>query len=186
MGGTGKLSIEGLRDYAVVMLDGRIVAHLDRRLHQSDVDVSVTAESATLDILVENCGRINYGPRFSGERKGVTGMVRMNGDIVRGWRMYLLPFESLDVHHWSDAPSHAPAMYRGAFHIDEPADAFLDTGDLSKGVVWVNGHNAGRFWHIGPQRSLYIPGVWLRAGRNDVQALELFARTSFPRFGSGR
>ena len=176
----GVLSIENLRDYAVIMLDGNTIAHLDRRLGESEV--AFTARNgATLDILVENCGRINYGPRFPTERKGIGGAVRWNGKALHRWRMYRLPLERIDVTSWTQELPQAPAFFRGTFELDEPADTFLNVDELRKGVLWVNGRNAGRFWDIGPQLSLYIPGVWLRAGRNEVVALELFDRQSFPR-----
>jgi len=37
-----------------------------------------------------------------------------------------------------------------------------------KGFVWVNGHALGRIWDVGPQKTLYLPGPWLRKGANDV------------------
>jgi beta-galactosidase len=47
-------------------------------------------------------------------------------------------------------------------------DTFLDMGGWAKGHVWVNGHHLGRYWRIGPQQALYVPGSWLRRGRNSV------------------
>jgi beta-galactosidase len=185
-GTPGMLSIEGLHDYAVVMVDGSVAGHLDRRLGESQIELRSSRSAATLDILVENCGRINYGPRLADERKGITGSVRFNGDVLAGWRMYRLPLESVRVRSWNHAVAKGPAFYRGKFDVEEPADTFLDTWDLGKGVLWVNGHNAGRFWNIGPQRALYIPGVWLHRGHNEVIALDLFARTSFPHLESSQ
>lgn len=174
------LSIYELRDYAIVLLDGRVIAHLDRRLGESEVQLTCDREGAMLEIFVENCGRINYGPMFPAERKGITRAVRWNGAPLQDWQMYTLPFETLAPLVWSNEPRGAPCFYRGWFGMDEPADTFLDVSDLHKGVLWVNGHNAGRFWRIGPQRSLYIPGVWLSAGRNQVVALDLFDHPSPP------
>lgn len=177
---SGLLSIDELRDYAVIMLDGRVIAHLDRRLGESEVEINCEREGARLEILVENCGRINYGPMFPAERKGITRTVRWNGVPLQHWQMYRLPLETLEPLAWSNGLRGAPCFYRGWFDIDEPADTFLDARKLHKGVLWVNGNNAGRFWHIGPQRSLYIPGVWLHAGRNEVVALDLFDHQSPP------
>jgi beta-galactosidase len=56
----------------------------------------------------------------------------------------------------------------------------LDCSQLGKGALWVNGRNLGRFWKIGPQFSLYLPGAWLRAGDNDVVALDLFGHEQSP------
>ena len=68
-----------------------------------------------------------------------------------------------------------PALYRASFQLDQTGDTFLDTRDLGKGVVWVNGHLLGRFWNIGPQQTLYVPGPWLRKGTNEVVVFDLEA-----------
>jgi len=67
----------------------------------------------------------------------------------------------------------APAFYRGTFELTRVGDTFLDVRNLGMGVVWVNGHNLGRFWNIGPQQTLYVPGVWLTKGRNEVIVFDL-------------
>ena len=76
----------------------------------------------------------------------------------------------------ADVSSNAPALYRGTLNVpdDVPADTFLDMSDWTKGIVWVNGHNLGRFWSIGPQQTLYLPGCWLRKGGNEVVVLDFF------------
>ncbi len=68
--------------------------------------------------------------------------------------------------HFAKAEVSGPAFHRGYFVLKDVGDTFLDTRGLGKGVVWVNGHNLGRFWNIGPQQTLYLPGAWLRKGRN--------------------
>jgi beta-galactosidase len=173
------LAFAGVRDYAVVALQGRVVAHLDRRLSQSSVAIAIGRERAQLDVLVENGGRINYGPRLSGERKGITSSVFLNGAELRNWKIFPVlpgpPTESFD-----RAPVAGPAFFRGVFDLDEPRDTFFDVRDLRKGALWINGRCAGRFWEIGPSRSLYVPAPWLQAGKNEAVALELFERTADP------
>jgi beta-galactosidase len=177
----GTLQIEGLRDYALIMLEGRPIAHLDRRLGESTAQLPPASDRATLDILVENCGRVNYGAAIARELKGITGNVLLNGKPLRDWEMYCLPLERLAIDDWSSSSApDVPAFYRGEFELTEAADTFVDASELHKGVLWVNGHNAGRFWKVGPQRALYVPGVWLQAGRNTFVALDLFAHDSFP------
>ena len=66
-----------------------------------------------------------------------------------------------------------PAFYRGRFTLSTVADTFLDTRGWGKGTVVVNGHHLGRFWSIGPQQTLYIPGPWLRKGANDIVVFTL-------------
>src|SRR5204863_10049115 len=66
-----------------------------------------------------------------------------------------------------------PAFYRGTFNVAALADTFLDTRGWGKGTVWVNGHHLGRFWDIGPQQTLYVPGPWLRKGANEIIVFDL-------------
>jgi beta-galactosidase len=74
------------------------------------------------------------------------------------------------VKHWKSAAGAArgPLFHRGSFTLEKPTDTYLDASSLAKGFVWVNGHNLGRTWDIGPQRSLFVPAPWLRKGRNEV------------------
>ena len=175
----GTLTIEDVRDYAVVSIDGRIVARLDRRLAQSSAPVRGGGD-ATLDILVENSGRMNYGAGLAFERKGITRAVRLNDRELLDWRIYPLALETIEAVQFTAGSTAAPAFYRGRFHLDVAADTFLDVRDLRKGAVWVNGRNAGRVWDIGPARTLYVPGTWLHPGSNAVVAFDLFERDSPP------
>lgn len=173
-----------VRDYAVVSVDGRVAGDVDRRLSQDAIQIECE-RGTQLDILVENGGRINYGPRMPGERKGILGEVRLDGVPLRGWSIYCLPLERPPAGAFAAGTAAAPAFYRGSFTIAEPRDTFLDVSALRKGAVWVNGRNVGRVWELGPQRSLYVPAPWLHAGRNEVVALELFAHEAPPRLSGG-
>ncbi|HET6896527.1 MAG TPA: beta-galactosidase family protein [Candidatus Baltobacteraceae bacterium] len=174
----GALEIDAVRDFAVVALDGEIVATLDRRLGESRVRIDCGRERMRLDILVENGGRINYGPDMPFERKGITRAVHLNGRELRGWQMFGLPFDDLRAFRYGSASAASPALLRGTMHVEQPADTFIDVSALGKGALWINGRNAGRFWNVGPQRALYVPGVWLHPGANDVVALDLLPRAS--------
>lgn len=177
----GELVIDALRDYAVVAVDGNVMAHLDRRLGESRAVIRTAAARARLDILVENGGRINYGPDLPFERKGIAGVVRLNGRALRGWQTFPLPLDPPQARAYEAKCARTPAFYRGTMRVEDPADTFLDVSQLGKGAVWVNGRNAGRFWSIGPQYALYVPGVWLHAGNNQVTALDLFPHERAPR-----
>lgn len=59
-------------------------------------------------------------------------------------------------------------MYQGEFELNETGDTFIDMQNWGKGVIFVNGRNIGRFWKVGPQQTLYIPGVWLKKGKNEI------------------
>ena len=174
-GGKGTLEITEARDYAVILQGGRRLGALDRRLQQTKLEVELTA-GVPLDILVENMGRVNFGPRLVDDRKGITEKVTFQGEELKGWETYPLPLN--DPGRWPFAKKDAsgPALHRGNFQLDQTGDTFLDLRGCGKGVVWVNGRNLGRYWRIGPQQSLFVPGVWLKKGANEVIALDLAER----------
>ncbi|HLF14688.1 MAG TPA: discoidin domain-containing protein, partial [Bacteroidota bacterium] len=173
-GSGGDLVIGDLRDYGVVFLDGRKLGSLDRRHAQQSIAVPAIAEPAVLDILVENGGRINYGRQMVDNRKGITREVLLAGRPLTGWRIYPLPMA--DVGDFNFAPGtirNVPALHRGVFTLAKTGDTFLDMSKWGKGCVWVNGRNLGRYWSIGPQQTLYCPGVWLKEDGNDIVVFEL-------------
>jgi beta-galactosidase len=170
----GTLQIDRLRDLALVFLNGKRVAVLDRRLNEDSVNLEVPAGDVTLDILVENLGRINYGPYLNDNRKGITDRVTFNQQELKGWRMYGFPFNDISGVKFDTADHHnGPVVRRGTFSLDDSADTYIDMSDWGKGCVWLNGHNLGRYWFIGPQQTLYAPGPWLRKGRNEIVIFEL-------------
>jgi beta-galactosidase len=176
--GAGDLTVTDVRDYAQVYLDGRLAGTLDRRLNQTTLAIDVPRAGARLDILVENSGRVNFAKPLREERKGITKSVTFRQMELTGWDVFALPMSnapdgSLQPAREADADSSQPAFYRGTFTISTPGDTFLDTRGWGKGTVWVNGHHLGRFWDIGPQQTLYVPGPWLRRGRNDVDVFTL-------------
>jgi beta-galactosidase len=170
---TGELVLNALHDYARVFVNGTLVGTLDRRLSQNHLLLKVTGANAQLDILVENSGRVNFTAVLRGERKGITKEVTLGGKPVTGWDIYPLPMTNLSSLRYSNAPCTGPCFYRGTFDVEKAGDTFLDTTNFSKGQVWVNGRALGRVWDIGPQRTLYLPGPWLKQGKNEVVVLDL-------------
>jgi beta-galactosidase len=168
----GRLEIKEARDYAVVSQDAKRLGVLDRRLRQSALDVDLEA-GVPLDILVENMGRINFGPHLVDDRKGITERVTLDGKELTGWEIYPLPLTDLSPLRFTSAREPAPAFHRGAFELNTVGDVFLDLRGWGKGCVWVNGHNLGRYWRIGPQQTLFLPGPWLQQGKNLVVVLDL-------------
>jgi beta-galactosidase len=169
----GQLAIKELRDYGIVFVGGRRVAELDRRQKQDSVALEVARPDATLEILVENMGRVNYGPKLLDNRKGITENVTLAGKELSGWDIFPLPMESVAALPFAAKDAAAPAFYRGQFRIDRVGDTFLDMRGWGKGCVWVNGRNLGRFWSIGPQQTLYLPAPWLKQGANEIVVFEL-------------
>ncbi|MBJ6110259.1 beta-galactosidase [Hymenobacter sp. BT523] len=171
------LKITDLRDYAVVLLNGRRVGSLDRRLRQDSLRLALPAGPVQLDILVENMGRINFGKYLLENNKGITRSVRLGEKEVRGWQMFGLPFDQAPAvpNASAAAPTAdgAPVLRAATFSVVQPADTYLDMRQWGKGVVWVNGHHLGRYWAIGPQQTLYVPAEWLKKGTNEIAVLEL-------------
>jgi beta-galactosidase len=173
----GSLHIDGLHDYALVYVNGKRIGSLDRRLKQDSLAVKL-AKGDTLDLLVQNDGRINFGEKLVDERKGITGSVSLQGQALLDWQIYALPFAASEAAKFAPGPClHAPCIYRATFKAplagNANADTFLDTAGLGKGMVWLNGHPLGRYWNIGPQRSLYVPGAWLKPSGNQLVVLDL-------------
>jgi beta-galactosidase len=168
----GKLEIEEVRDYVLAFQQGRRLGVLDRRKDEHALEVQLAA-GAPLDLLVENMGRINFGPRLVNDWKGIGGRVTLGGAALGGWEHYPLPLDNLSKLKFSRTATPGPAFYRGEFTLARAGDTFLDLRGWGKGNVWVNGRNLGRYWRAGPQQSLFAPGCWLKAGKNTVIVLDL-------------
>lgn len=173
--GLHALTVSGLHDRAHVFADGEPVAVLEQET--SSCTVVGTGERIRLEILVENQGRINYGPLL-GQGKGILGGVRVDRRLVHGWSMRRLPLDAWTPGDVARAPSRgAPGGGAGfataRLTVDEPADTFLALPGFGKGFLWVNGSLLGRYWEIGPQHTLYLPHPFLRPGPNTLTVLEL-------------
>ncbi len=170
----GTLAIPGMNDYAKIYLDGKLVGTLDRRLKQDSLLLDNTQPAARLDILIENDGRINSTRMMRHAQKGAPNGVMLDGRELTGWQVYTLPMTSFGKvrFHFGAQPA-GPAFYRGRFFVTSVGDTFLDVRDLHKGAVWINGHAIGRYWDIGPQDTLYVPGPWLHKGSNSIVVFDI-------------
>lgn len=173
-GKTEVLKLNELRDYAIIMINGKTVGVLDRRHYQDSIQLSLPAGKVQLDILVENLGRINFGPYLLKNKKGITESVTFGGKTVYNWAMYSLPFNEVsNIRYTSKTTDKTPVVKTGSFKLSVIADTYLDMRKWGKGVVWINGHNLGRYWSVGPQQTLYVPAEWLLKGQNEIKVLEL-------------
>ncbi|MEU6019593.1 beta-galactosidase [Streptomyces sp. NPDC047515] len=172
------LHAEQVHDRAQVFVDGQPVGVLERENHEHALAFTVPRQGARLAVLVENQGRVNYGPGLR-DRKGLLGRTTINGTPPAVWHSRALPLDRPDaVDHRPFDPARppvGPAFHRGTFVVDEPADTFLHLDGWTKGLAWINGFPLGRYWSRGPQTSLYVPAPVLRPGANDVTVLELHA-----------
>jgi len=169
----GDLELDELHDFAQIYADGNLLGTLDRRLGQKSLAVDLKGRNTRLDILAENSGRVNFTVVMRGERKGITQQVLLAGKPVTGWEIVSLPMKEPEKLAFNKADCTGACFYRGTLDVERVGDTFLDTSQFSKGFVWVNGHELGRVWNIGPQKTLYLPGVWLRKGSNDVIVFDL-------------
>lgn len=181
---SGTLEINGLRDFAVVYVDGEKVGELNRNTQTYSMDIEVPF-NATLQILVENMGRINYGSQITDNNKGIISQITIAGKEISGeWNMYKLPmsvvpdlqkmgrFASDNTTAKASKLKGAPVIYEGTFNLDKTGDTFIDMENWGKGIIFINGINIGRYWKVGPQQTLYIPGVWLKKGENKIVIFE--------------
>jgi len=162
------------RDYAVTYSNlEQIQAPFDRTKGVGSFDVTTTPpddkKDKQFDVLVENTGRINFSHQLLGERKGILKYdPPAEEPATTKWQMFPLPMDNIASLKFNKKPCTGPCFYRATFNVASPADTFLDTSQLTKGQLWINGHAMGRYWNIGPQKTLYVPGPWLKTGANEI------------------
>lgn len=174
---SGALDITGLRDYATIYVNGEKVGELNRYYKNYTMPIEIPF-NATLEILVENWGRINYGAKIIENTKGIVLPVKIDDvELTGDWEMVKLPFDAEMLNPSKfvklnskqiDEQKNLPVLYQGEFTLNDVGDTFLDMRDWGKGLVFINGKNLGRFWKVGPQQTLYVPGVWLKKGKNEI------------------
>jgi beta-galactosidase len=179
----GKLTVTDIHDYATVFLDGEYIGALDRRAGISSIDLPDSKTSSpTLEIFVEGMGRINYGKNII-DRKGITDKVTLDGIEILNWKIYNLPMDTkfiYDLRSSGKSINKPGVFYRGIVSLITPADTYLDMSFWKKGIVWVNGHNLGRYWDIGPQTRLYCPATFLKQGLNEFIIFDLHITDNKP------
>jgi beta-galactosidase len=167
----GKLTVTDIHDYATVFLNGAYIGKLDRREGLNTIDIPASnAEVPILEILVEGMGRINFAQNLI-DRKGITDRVTLNGMTLMNWQVYNLPMDKkfiYDLRSRGNNFKKPGIFFKGSFSLTNTGDTFFDLSNYTKGVVWVNGHNLGRYWNIGPQTRLYCPASWMRTGMNEI------------------
>ena len=172
-----EITIDGLHDRAIFYLNGKKMGIWERTGKRKD-KITLTLkqdEAAKLSVLVENMGRINYGPKLRDE-KGILRGVRVGCQFQFGWKMYSLPCDNLSELEFKplSQDTEAPKFLKGTFRVEEKADTFVRLDGFTKGCVYINGFNLGRYWNTaGPQKTLYLPAPLLRQGENEIVVLEL-------------
>ncbi len=164
------LLFESLGDRAQIYINKELVdiLYINDRLQ---TQISAKAGDV-LTVLCENMGRANFGSKMM-RKKGIAGRCLIDKKIHFGWDVYTLPMDNLDKLTFNGrVPEEKSAFYKGSFNIDEVADTFLRTDNFTKGFVTVNGFNIGRYWEIGPQKTMYVPASLLKKGENEIIIFE--------------
>lgn len=184
------LTLKDCHDYAQVFINGKFIGKIDRVLYESTLTLPSVKEGDILTILVEGMGRINFG-RAIKDFKGITDKAlittEVNGHVttydLKNWEMSTIPDDHATAVRALETPvtelkkASQPegklGYYRGYFNLKKVGDTFINMETWGKGQVYVNGHAIGRFWGIGPQQTLYMPGCWLKKGKNEIIVLDV-------------
>lgn len=183
------VSIKNVHDFGYVYFDGKQKAFIDRTkytvpnkfsfknliLKKSPEDNSVMMKALDGDrkigVLVDTMGRVNYGARML-DRKGISD-IYIGNQRQMGFDVWTLPLDNLENLKYADTyDKNEPVFLKGTFKTDSKADCFVHLDGFEKGYVFVNGFNLGRFWAVGPQKSLYLPGALLKE-ENEIIVLSL-------------
>lgn len=164
----------GANDRASVFVNGKkAFTQYDLELGKP-VDLILDKEDDNIvDILVENMGRVNFGEKLNYQRKGINYGVIIDKHAHSGWEHFSLPLDNIEkVNFNGEYKEKTPAFYKFEFEAEKIGDTFLNLEGFGKGCAFVNGFNIGRFWEIGPQKNLYIPGPLLKPGLNEIIIFE--------------
>ncbi|MGJ9383759.1 beta-galactosidase [Salipaludibacillus sp. CF4.18] len=170
--GTYKIDLEPMRDRGFIYINGEYVKTYYRNDAEKEISFDFPEETNTLEIFVENMGRVNYGKHLK-DRKGIEENLWINNQFMFDWEMYAIELEDFELDFSKKEDQRFPQFFEGVLHVNEPGDTFVKLEGWKKGNVFVNGFNLGRYWEIGPQKTLYLPGPLLKKGANTVQILEL-------------
>lgn len=168
------LTLREVHDRALVFFDGQYQGVIERDQPSDTIQVAVErGQTLTLDILVENMGRVNYGPELY-DYKGITEAVLLGIQEVHDWQIMCLPLDDLSRLQYEDRLYlEGPCFYKGELEVEKAQDTFVYLDHFHKGNVFINGFNLGRYFERGPQRSLYLPGPLLKPGKNTIEIFEL-------------
>ncbi len=170
----GKLDLRKALDYSIVMINGEVAGKAFAGFGAGSFQMNLNhAGACTLDILVTNLGRNSVGINQETSRKGLNQNPTLDGQQLRVWQIYSLPMDGAKFVDSKVESKSAPVIYSGTFDLAETGETYLDMRSWKFGVVWVNGHNLGRYWDVGADRGLYLPSVWQNKGTNQITVLEL-------------
>ena len=171
--------VKNVHDFAEVYFDGEKKTIIDRTLYSVEGKTTLKdvifkkkkGESSPflmpalsgerkIGVLVDTMGRVNYGNML--DRKGISD-IYLGIQRLMNYDVWTLPLDNLDkLKYSSSVKKEEPVFLKGSFKTDSKADCFIHLDGFNRGCVYINGFNLGRFWKVGPQKSLYIPGTLLK------------------------
>ena len=183
------LTLNDGHDFAQVFIDSTYIGKIDRVRNEKSLLLPAVKKGQELKVLIEAMGRINFG-RAIKDYKGITESVTLSTDKdgheliwnLKRWDIFTIPDSYAAAKKALDTAKRdsltkmvfkGSGYYRGYFNLKRVGDTFLNMENWGKGQVYVNGHAIGRFWSIGPQQTLYVPGCWLKKGKNEVVVLDV-------------
>ena len=172
--------VKNVHDFADVYFDGEKKASIDRTLYSVEGKTTLKdvifkkkkGESSPflmpalsgerkIGVLVDTMGRVNYGENML-DRKGISD-IYLGIQRLMNYDVWTLPLDNLDkLKYSSSVKKEEPVFLKGSFKTDSKADCFVHLDGFNRGCVYINGFNLGRFWKVGPQKSLYLPGTLLK------------------------
>lgn len=172
--------VKNVHDFADVYFDGEKKTSIDRTLYSVEGKTTLKdvifkkkkGESSPflmpalsgerkIGVLVDTMGRVNYGENML-DRKGISD-IYLGIQRLMNYDVWTLPLDNLDkLKYSSSVKNEEPVFLKGSFKTDSKADCFIHLDGFNRGCVYINGFNLGRFWKVGPQKSLYIPGTLLK------------------------
>ncbi|XP_047671177.1 beta-galactosidase-1-like protein isoform X3 [Tachysurus fulvidraco] len=173
--------LNGVHDRAYVSVNGVYQGVMERDIA---LVVNVTGhEGDQLDLLVENMGRVNFGHKIN-DYKGILGNLILGNDVLSDWLIFPLDIDGVIANGWLQSGWEAdgnegdvgPCFYSGTLKPNGISrDTFIKLTGWTKGQVFINGVNVGRFWpERGPQHTLYVPASLISATvTNNITVLEL-------------
>jgi beta-galactosidase len=173
------LTFQEIGDRAHVFVDGRLIATM--YVNTPPYETKFSAKSGSmLSVLVENMGRTNFGPKMM-RRKGLVGRVLIDNKVHFGWKTYPLPMDNLDQLQFTELSTEGSLpFYKFTFNVDQPADTFMRLDGFGKGFAVLNGFNLGRYWKIGPQKTLFVPASLLKQGNNTLVVFDSEGTAAVP------
>ncbi len=169
-----EVRLQQVHDRGYIYRDRKFLGIQYRNDKENKVSMAVDKDGNELTVIVENMGRINYGPRLK-DKKGITEGIGFGRNFIYHWDAYPLPFDDVsrvDFKEGVPAFDGEPVLLKAAFDADECCDTFVKLYNFRKGIIILNGKVLSRYWEAGPQRSAYIPAPFLRKGRNELVVVE--------------